>query len=587
MALAIPLWAVIFIPTMGVVILFFSFTAMWFRRRSSRLSQHGDDLEGETQTTARYRVRRGRMVPASWNVSLTGSMFGLHQFQNLEEDNLTGGRRMTRSRSPFSFFSDKSRKNRSMLSFTPSEKSRNLDDIGATTPTRENNREFLNNVDRAFLSKIPAAKVAPLSRSQTSTTSDSGRKRKGRPAPIPHRSSSQRDRTFQAQRHPPDTLSRVLSPIQASPRDSPHTLPKSPMSVSTSLVGHTSPETARFNSSAEKEARVKVIGTPSPLNPRSAWLQSPSESAGGQFSTKQSSQRPTLSARSHSSRNTISPLIRNEETSSRPTKKPAPSSAEATLPPSTSSSSSSAKARTKSMGASTPRPSPEHLIRSTTGNYASPRPKTTYDSSSRPKTSSSADSAELQSLETIRPKSSYSPRSKSSSTLRPNSIAPPAPPPKPTPFINDRPTSSLTAISRPFTARTSIASMSSDFTIASAHPTALLHVQSPNIQASSVSSPQLLSIPSRQAPPLPSLPKTAPAVPTLREDAHHTVGGESHWRPPSAWDNSKLEKEKEADRGVKRKSSIGLGANVEVGISKKGSVLRKKSLRAPGPMRAG
>lgn len=587
MALAIPLWAVIVIPTVGVLFLFFLLTVLRLRRRPSRLSQHDDIIEEEPQTMARYKVRRGRMVPASWNVSLTGSMFGMHQFQNLEEDNLTGGRRMTRSRSPFSFFSDRSRKNRSMLSFTPSEKSRNLDDIGTTTPTRENNREFLNNVDQAFLSKVPAAKVAPIPRSRTGTTIESGGKRKVKPGAIPQRTSSYRERTFQAQRHPHDTLSRVLSPIQASPRDSPHTVPKSPLSAATTLAGHTSPETAVSSSSAGKDSRSKVVGTPSPLNPRSAWLQSVNDPSGNQTSPEETSQRPTSPELTKSNAKVSSSTLKDGTTSSTPPEKSKNFRSQASLPPNNlTPPSSSSKSQSKFVDVPTPHADQTDLSSATTTSRAPSRnvvrPKTTFDSSSRPKTSSSVEDPASSFSDATRPKSSYFPRQKSSSTVRPTSTAPPAPPPKSTSAAQNRPSSSVTTKSRPFTNTTSLISLSSDFTIASAHPTSVLHVKTPPNQSSSVSSPQAQSVPSRQPPPLPSLPNPTSAPTPPKDDAAPITGGESNWRPPSAWDKSKFEKE--TDRSAVRKSSIGLGG-VEVGVTKKGSVLRKKSLKGSALMK--
>ncbi|KAL9623518.1 MAG: hypothetical protein Q9160_002199 [Pyrenula sp. 1 TL-2023] len=495
-------------------------------------------------------------------------MFGLHQFHTLEEDNLTGVPRLARSRSPFSFFSDRPRKNRSMLSFTPSEKTRNLDDIGRHTPTRENNREFLENVDQAFLSKVPTAKVMPISRSTTSGMAESGSRRKARPSPIPHRSSSQRDRTMDAQRHPSDTGPRVLSPILASPRDSPHTLPNSSLSGSTTLAGHSSPETVFSKGSA--------ANVPSPLNPQSAWLRSSSQDKGTRAPASQVSGRSTSPATGRQFSASTTP------TTGRPIEKPKNSRPD--VPSSLSRSTSSTSAvRTAPLS----RPDGENLSRPprnihTATSLDATRPKSTFETPSRPKTSSSAGSLGLTTSHSARPKSSYNPRPKNGSTLLPTSIAPPAPPPKPTTPTNDRPISSFTTKSRPLTTA-SFASLSSDFTIASAYPTPILHVQPSLNQAASVPPLPTTSITRPRSPSPPPLPTTSiPSAPASREDnALGSRGGESHWKPPSAWENVKPD----ADKTVHRKSSLGPGANVEVGVTKKGSVLRKKSLKGQPPTR--
>lgn len=568
MALAIPLWAAIVIPTGFMVFLVFASIIYGLRHSKGRRSSQDDGTDEESPTIARYKLRRGRMVPASWNVSLTGSMFGLHQFHTLEEDNLTGGPKLARSRSPFSFFSDRPRKNRSTLSFTPSEKTRNLDDIGRHTPTRENNREFLENVDQAFLSKVPTAKVVPVSRSKTSGLANSGSRRKARPSPIPHRSSSQRDRTMDAQRHPPDTGLRALSPILASPRDSPHTLPNSSLSGSTTVAGHSSPETVLSKGSA--------TNVPSPLNPQSAWLRSSSQVSGTRVPASQVSGRSTSpeTGRQSSKSTTI--------TTYKSLEKPKSSRPDVPSPLSRSASSTSAARAAPMSRPNKENPSTTPRSIHTATSLDATRPKSTFETLSRPQTSSSAGISELTASPSARPKSSYQPRQKNSSILGSMSIAPPAPPPKPTIPTNDRPISSFTTKSRTLTTA-SFASLSSDFTIASAYPTPIFHVQ-PSLNQAAAAPPMPTSSFARPRSPSPSpLPTTSvPLAPASREDnAPGSKGGESRWKPPSAWENVKSD----ADKTVHRKSSLGLGANVEVGVTKKGSVLRKKSLRGQPPPR--
>ncbi|RVX67732.1 hypothetical protein B0A52_07855 [Exophiala mesophila] len=89
----LPLWLFILLIVVGSGILVATgvvFWRCWLHRRRARRA----DWDGFTGPTRRMTVRRGRMVPTSQHLSLTGSMFGTKQFGLLADNESTmAGRR--------------------------------------------------------------------------------------------------------------------------------------------------------------------------------------------------------------------------------------------------------------------------------------------------------------------------------------------------------------------------------------------------------------------------------------------------------------------------------------------------------------
>jgi len=156
MHLAVPVWVIIVVVVVGVALILLA--TLIIRCVACRAAPYdretltGDGEDDEYGPTRKVVVRRGRIVPASWNMSLTASMlFGdkARSHQDLEE---TGGRR---SRSPFGMFLTSHDRVGSPHSQMSQAKIRRQS-------TRQGNMELLNDVDENFLKRTPDATVTEV-----------------------------------------------------------------------------------------------------------------------------------------------------------------------------------------------------------------------------------------------------------------------------------------------------------------------------------------------------------------------------------------------------------------------------------------
>ncbi|EXJ82847.1 hypothetical protein A1O3_06662 [Capronia epimyces CBS 606.96] len=95
----LPLWVYIVLIVVGSMLLLATLAILlrcWFVRRKPKQSY----IEGLTGPTRRVTLRRGRLVPTSQHLSLTGSKFGTRQFGMLADNEST----MTGRRSPFEWW---------------------------------------------------------------------------------------------------------------------------------------------------------------------------------------------------------------------------------------------------------------------------------------------------------------------------------------------------------------------------------------------------------------------------------------------------------------------------------------------------
>lgn len=96
----LPLWACIVLICVGSILVLATVGVLsrcWFVRRRAARRGEFDNLTGATR---RVTLRRGRMVPTSQHLSLTGSKFGVRQFGVLADNEST----MTGRRSPFEWW---------------------------------------------------------------------------------------------------------------------------------------------------------------------------------------------------------------------------------------------------------------------------------------------------------------------------------------------------------------------------------------------------------------------------------------------------------------------------------------------------
>ena len=95
----LPLWLFIVIICVGALVIIGTVLGIWrwtvYRKKNKRLS--GAALPSPGLPTRKVTVRRGRVIPASHYLSLTGSVFGLGAFMNMDEKRSSRGGR----RSPF------------------------------------------------------------------------------------------------------------------------------------------------------------------------------------------------------------------------------------------------------------------------------------------------------------------------------------------------------------------------------------------------------------------------------------------------------------------------------------------------------
>ncbi|KIX03211.1 uncharacterized protein Z518_06763 [Rhinocladiella mackenziei CBS 650.93] len=95
----LPLWVYIVLIVVGSILLLVVVACLircWLLRRNSP----DGDLDGLTGPTRRVTLRRGRMVPTSQHLSLTGSKFGMRQFGTLADNESI----MTGRKSPFEWW---------------------------------------------------------------------------------------------------------------------------------------------------------------------------------------------------------------------------------------------------------------------------------------------------------------------------------------------------------------------------------------------------------------------------------------------------------------------------------------------------
>lgn len=98
----LPLWVYIVIISVGSILLLVILAVAlrcWVIRRNARRNQEMNTLTGGP--IRRVTLRRGRVVPSSQHLSLTGSKFGMRQFGMLADNEST----MTGRRSPFEWWS--------------------------------------------------------------------------------------------------------------------------------------------------------------------------------------------------------------------------------------------------------------------------------------------------------------------------------------------------------------------------------------------------------------------------------------------------------------------------------------------------
>lgn len=97
----LPLWVYIVLIVVGSVIVLGTVAFLlrcWFVRRKARQRREYDGLTGGPMR--RVTLRRGRVVPTSQHLSLTGSVFGMRQFGMLADNESA----MTGRRSPFEWW---------------------------------------------------------------------------------------------------------------------------------------------------------------------------------------------------------------------------------------------------------------------------------------------------------------------------------------------------------------------------------------------------------------------------------------------------------------------------------------------------
>ncbi|EXJ67925.1 uncharacterized protein A1O5_09272, partial [Cladophialophora psammophila CBS 110553] len=97
----LPLWVYIVIIAVGSTLLLLAIAVAlrcWFLRRRAKQRREVDNLTGPLR---RVTLRRGRIVPTSQHLSLTGSKFGMRQFGVLADNESA----MTGRKSPFEWWS--------------------------------------------------------------------------------------------------------------------------------------------------------------------------------------------------------------------------------------------------------------------------------------------------------------------------------------------------------------------------------------------------------------------------------------------------------------------------------------------------
>lgn len=186
----VPLWVYIILIVVGSTVLLLTIAVLsrwWFVRRKA---SHKRDYDGLTGATRRVTLRRGRVIPTSQHLSLTGSRFGMRQFGMLaDNDSMLTGRR-----SPFEWWNtimaERSQSRQDQMSqletgsLTPrSFSTATRQELGRTTPTQqtpEKNKEAVArtwevtppspsptssrktiNFSRAFVPRTPTSPLSP------------------------------------------------------------------------------------------------------------------------------------------------------------------------------------------------------------------------------------------------------------------------------------------------------------------------------------------------------------------------------------------------------------------------------------------
>jgi hypothetical protein len=97
----LPQWAYIVIIAVGSVLVLAVLLIIWKCWYIRTAKGDGFPYENSQTPTRRVTIRRGRVIPTSHYLSLTGSKFGLGQFNNIEENK---GEAKGRSKSPFEWW---------------------------------------------------------------------------------------------------------------------------------------------------------------------------------------------------------------------------------------------------------------------------------------------------------------------------------------------------------------------------------------------------------------------------------------------------------------------------------------------------
>ena len=149
----IPVWVIIVTAVVGAALFLLAILIVrCVLTRSEpydRETLTGDGYGDDDQPTRKVVVRRGRIVPAAWNLSLTASTLFGDRFGSHQELDETGGRR---SRSPFGMLMrshDRPGSSHSQMSEVRKKR----------FTTRQGNMELLNDVDETFLKRTPDSPV--------------------------------------------------------------------------------------------------------------------------------------------------------------------------------------------------------------------------------------------------------------------------------------------------------------------------------------------------------------------------------------------------------------------------------------------
>ena len=180
----LPLWAYILIISIGSILLLVTVAITlrcWVLRRNAKRHHDPDSLTGGPMR--RVTLRRGRVVPTSQHLSLTGSKFGLRQFGMLAENEST----MTGRRSPFEWWNNmlerSSSRHDQMSQIETGSISMRPTSRGTTIAAR---RELLHGIPTQIAEKEPITRVLEVKVTSPSPS----------PSPLGHTKSTNFSRSF-------------------------------------------------------------------------------------------------------------------------------------------------------------------------------------------------------------------------------------------------------------------------------------------------------------------------------------------------------------------------------------------------------